>query len=155
MSNFGANEDRCVVTTLSDPFSANSWKGTRLTLSSTTLISQVHTESDFSVRALPVHDDLSLKILVGSFYASHLTWIVRLFHSTCLFSRLNLVNKLLLRQNRHEGVFHTQPFSGSFKKINAECSCSDPVKRRLCECPSHKGLISLLIHQARILLAFQ
>lgn len=42
-------------------------------------------------------------------------------HSTCLFSRLNLVNQPLLRKYRHERVFHMQPLSGSFKKINAEC----------------------------------
>lgn len=132
MSNFGANEDCSVATTLSHPFSANSWKTlTGWHLHTTVLTSQVLMEST----VLPVHDDLSLKILVRSLYTSHSTEIVGSlgiswykFLSSCLFSRLNLVNKLLVRKNRHECVFHMQPYSVNFKKIKAEYPCSGLVE---------------------------
>jgi len=49
------------------------------------------------------------------------------FHTTILFSRLRLVNKLLLRKSRHECVFHMQPYSVTFK-IKAGYPCSGLAK---------------------------
>lgn len=46
------------------------------------------------------------------------------FHSRCLFSRLNLVTKLLVKENTCEHVFHMLPYSVNFKKIKGKYPCS-------------------------------